>query len=153
EKYPDYHVINLDLVTYAGEEKNLSELEDHSRYTLVKGDVRDRDLVETIFYRFDIRGVIHFAAESHVDNSISNPGVFIETTVNGTFILVDVAYRYWMQRPFYCKPGYADCRFHHISTDEGYGTLGETGLFTEETPYAPNSPYSASKASSDMIVR
>ncbi|RNL81616.1 dTDP-glucose 4,6-dehydratase [Sinomicrobium pectinilyticum] len=153
EKYPDYHVINLDLVTYAGEEKNLAELENHPRYTLVKGDVRDRDLVETIFYRFDIRGVIHFAAESHVDNSISNPGVFIETNVNGTFILIDVAYRYWMQRPFYCKPGYADCRFHHISTDEVYGTLGETGLFTEETPYAPNSPYSASKASSDMIVR
>jgi dTDP-glucose 4,6-dehydratase len=97
--------------------------------------------------------VIHFAAESHVDNSIKNPGVFIQTNVNGTFTLVDVAYKYWMNRPFNYKNDYNNCRFHHISTDEVYGTLGETGLFTETTPYAPNSPYSASKASSDMIIR
>ena len=103
----------------------------------------------------DIRGIIHFAAESHVDNSIKNPGVFVQTNVNGTFTLLDVAYKQWMEKPFTCKPEYADCRFHHISTDEVYGTLTDDpeDLFTESTPYAPNSPYSASKASSDMIVR
>jgi dTDP-glucose 4,6-dehydratase len=110
-------------------------------------------LVEFIFNEYDIQGVIHFAAESHVDNSIKNPGIFIETNVNGTFTLIDVAYKQWMDKPFTCKKGYEACRFHHISTDEVYGTLNETDLFTEETPYAPNSPYSASKASSDMIVR
>jgi dTDP-glucose 4,6-dehydratase len=109
--------------------------------------------VEFIFGEYDIQGVIHFAAESHVDNSIKNPGVFVETNVNGTFTLIDVAYKYWMEKPFTYKTGYENCRFHHISTDEVYGTLNETDLFTEETPYAPNSPYSASKASSDMIVR
>ena len=106
-----------------------------------------------MFNQHDIRGVIHFAAESHVDNSIKNPGVFVQTNVNGTFTLIDVAYKSWMEKPFVFKSGYKDCRFHHISTDEVYGTLGETGLFTEETAYAPNSPYSASKAGSDMIVR
>ena len=110
-------------------------------------------MVESIFLDYDIVGVIHFAAESHVDNSIKNPGVFIETNVNGTFTLIDVAYRYWMEKPSVYKKNYEGSRFHHISTDEVYGTLGETGLFTEETSYAPNSPYSASKASSDMIVR
>ena len=97
--------------------------------------------------------MIHFAAESHVDNSIKNPGVFVQTNVNGTFTLIDVAYKYWMEKPFVFKLGYETCRFHHISTDEVYGMLGETGLFTESTPYAPNSPYSASKVGSDMIVR
>ncbi|NCB20293.1 MAG: dTDP-glucose 4,6-dehydratase, partial [Bacteroidia bacterium] len=112
-----------------------------------------RALVESLFEQYDIQGVIHFAAESHVDNSIKNPGVFVETNVTGTFTLLDVAYKAWMQKPFVLKEGYEACRFHHISTDEVYGTLGETGLFTENTPYAPNSPYSASKASSDMLVR
>ncbi len=153
EKHQDYHLVNLDLLTYAGNLKNLKEVENHERYTFVQGDINDRDLVEQIFNRYDFRGVIHFAAESHVDNSIKNPGVFIQTNVNGTFVLLDVSYRYWMEKSFVCKNGYEGCRFHHISTDEVYGTLGETGLFTEETPYAPNSPYSASKASSDMIVR
>jgi len=106
-----------------------------------------------LFSEHDIRGVIHFAAESHVDNSIKNPGIFIETNVNGTFMLIDVAYNYWMEKPFVHKSGYEECRFHHISTDEVYGTLGEEGFFTEKTPYAPNSPYSASKAASDMVVR
>mgnify|MGYP000521660615 CR=1 FL=1 len=110
-------------------------------------------MVEFIFNEYDIRGIIHFAAESHVDNSIKNPGVFIETNVNGTFTLIDVARAYWMDKPFRYKEKYNNCRFHHISTDEVYGTLNETDLFSEETPYAPNSPYSASKASSDMIVR
>ena len=99
--------------------------------------------------------MIHFAAESHVDNSIKNPGVFVETNVNGTYTLVDVAKNHWMEKPFLYKEAYKDCRFHHISTDEVYGTLSDNpnDLFTETTPYAPNSPYSASKASSDMIVR
>jgi dTDP-glucose 4,6-dehydratase len=153
EKYPEYRLINLDLLTYAGNPENLKEVEGDERYIFVEGDICDRALVERLFDDHDIRGVIHFAAESHVDNSIKNPGVFIETNVNGTFTLLDVAYKKWMQKPFVFKAGYEGCRFHHISTDEVYGTLGETGLFTEETPYAPNSPYSASKAGSDMVVR
>ena len=153
EKYPEYRLINLDLLTYAGDLENLRECEGNSRYKFIKGDICNRDLIEFIFNEYDICGVIHFAAESHVDNSIKNPGVFVETNVNGTYTLVDVAKNYWMEKPFQYKEAYKDCRFHHISTDEVYGTLGETGLFTEETPYAPNSPYSASKASSDMIVR
>jgi len=153
KKYHDYFIVNLDLLTYAGELENLKEIEDSEYYSFVKGDISNRELLEYLFTEHDIRGVIHFAAESHVDNSIKNPGVFIETNVNGTFTLIDVAYKYWMERPFVYKSGYEECRFHHISTDEVYGTLGEEGFFTEETPYAPNSPYSASKAGSDMVVR
>ncbi len=153
EKYTDYNLINLDLLTYAGDLENLKECENNSRYKFIKGDICNRELVEFIFIEYDIQGVIHFAAESHVDNSIRNPGIFIETNVNGTYTLIDVAQKYWMDKPFSYKENYKSCRFHHISTDEVYGTLNETGLFTEETPYAPNSPYSASKASSDMVVR
>jgi dTDP-glucose 4,6-dehydratase len=153
EKYPEYNIVNLDLLTYAGDLNNLTEVEDNSRYKFIKGDICNRELVEFIFDEYDVRGVIHFAAESHVDNSIKNPGVFIETNVNGTFTLLDVAKKKWMEKPFSYKDEYQGCRFHHISTDEVYGTLNETDLFTEETPYAPNSPYSASKASSDMVVR
>ena len=153
DKYKDYFVVNLDLLTYAGDLENLKEVEENENYKFIQGDICNRDLVEFIFTEYDIQGVIHFAAESHVDNSIKNPGVFIETNVNGTFTLIDVAYKQWMEKPFTFKSGYENCRFHHISTDEVYGTLNETDLFTEETPYAPNSPYSASKASSDMIVR
>ena len=152
-KYPEYTLINLDLLTYAGNLENLKECEGNPRYKLIKGDICNRELVEFIFSEYDIQGVIHFAAESHVDNSIKNPGVFVQTNINGTFTLLDVAYKYWMDKPFTCKAKYQDARFHHISTDEVYGTLGETGFFTESTSYAPNSPYSASKASSDMIVR
>ena len=153
EKYSEYDLINLDLLTYAGNLANLEECEDNPRYKFIKGNICNRELVEFIFEEYDIRGVIHFAAESHVDNSIKNPGIFIETNVNGTFTLIDVAQKYWMEKPFSYKENYQGCRFHHISTDEVYGTLNETDLFTEETPYAPNSPYSATKASSDMIVR
>ena len=153
DKYPNYNLINLDLLTYAGNLENLKECEGNPRYKFIKGDICNRELVEFIFSEYDITGVIHFAAESHVDNSIKNPGVFVQTNVNGTFTLIDVAYKYWMNKPFEYKTKYQNCRFHHISTDEVYGTLGETGLFTENTPYAPNSPYSASKASSDMIIR
>jgi len=157
DKYPEYNLINLDLLTYAGNLENLTECEGNPRYKFIKGDICNRELVEFIFNEYDIRGVIHFAAESHVDNSIKNPGVFMKTNVNGTFTLLDVAYKYWMEKPFTYRHSVLDTesipRFHHISTDEVYGTLGETGLFTETTPYAPNSPYSASKAGSDMIVR
>ena len=153
ERYPEYYLVNLDLLTYAGNLENLKEVEGHPRYKFIKGDICNRELVEFIFNEYDIKGVIHFAAESHVDNSIKNPGIFVQTNVNGTFTLLDVAYKHWMEKPFTCKEQYKDARFHHISTDEVYGTLGETGLFTETTPYAPNSPYSASKAGSDMIVR
>lgn len=153
EKYPNYKLINLDLLTYAGNLKNLSEVAEHPRYKFIQGSICNRELVEFIFEEYEIEGVIHFAAESHVDNSIKNPGVFIETNINGTFTLLDVAYKQWMQKPFSYKEAYKGARFHHISTDEVYGTLNEVDLFTEETPYAPNSPYSASKASSDMLVR
>lgn len=155
DKYPQYNLINLDLLTYAGDLENLKECEGNPRYKFIKGDICNRELIEFIFAEYDIIGVIHFAAESHVDNSIKNPGVFVQTNVNGTFTLIDVAYKYWMNKPFSYKADYADCRFHHISTDEVYGTLSldPNDLFTETTPYAPNSPYSASKASSDMIIR
>jgi dTDP-glucose 4,6-dehydratase len=152
-KYPHYHLINLDLLTYAGNLANLTEVEVSDRYTFVKGDICDRPLIEKIFNDYNIQGVIHFAAESHVDNSITGPDAFIRTNVFGTFTLLDVARKKWMASPFMVKDEFANARFHHIYTDEVYGTLGETGLFTETTPYAPNSPYSASKASSDLIVR
>jgi dTDP-glucose 4,6-dehydratase len=153
DKYPDYDLVNLDKLTYAGNLSNLKEVEGNPRYHFVKGDICDRGTVDRAFRKFDIRGVVHFAAESHVDNSIKNPDVFIRTNVNGTFNLVDVARKAWMEKPFQPRKGYEDCRFHHISTDEVFGTLGAAGFFTESTSYAPNSPYSASKASSDMIVR
>lgn len=152
-KYPDYKIINLDKLTYAGNLNNLKECENAANYMFVKGDICDRPLIEKLFKDNDIRGVVHFAAESHVDNSITGPQAFIETNVLGTFTLLDVARNYWMSAPHQFRAGYEDCRFHHISTDEVYGALGETGYFTEKTPYDPSSPYSSSKASSDMIVR
>ncbi len=152
-KYPEYNIINLDKLTYAGNLANLAECESMPNYTFVQGDICDRELIDKLFAEHDIRGVIHFAAESHVDNSIKCPDAFIKTNINGTFNLVDAARRHWMDGPSQVKPGYENCRFHHISTDEVYGALGATGFFTETTPYAPNSPYSASKASSDFIVR
>ncbi len=153
EKNPHIKLVNLDLLTYAGNPDNLREIEKHPNYTFVKGDIRDYSFIEELFNTYDFNGVFHFAAESHVDNSITGPKAFIETNVNGTFNLIEVARNKWMDAPFNAKKGYENNRFHHISTDEVYGTLGETGLFTETTPYAPNSPYSASKASSDFLVR
>ena len=155
DKYKEYNIVNLDLLTYAGDLENLKECETNPRYKFIKGDICNRELVEFIFSEYDIQGAIHFAAECHVDNSIKNPGVFVQTNVNGTFTLIDVAYKYWMNKPFTYKEEYKNSRFHHISTDEVYGTLtlDPNDLFTEKTPYAPNSPYSASKASSDMIIR
>ena len=153
EKYPQYKIINLDKLTYAGNLDNLRECESMPNYTFVQGDICDADLIDKLFDENDIRGVIHFAAESHVDNSIKGPRAFINTNIVGTFNLLDAARRHWMDGPGKVKPGYEDARFHHISTDEVYGALGETGMFREDTPYAPNSPYSASKASSDFLVR
>ena len=153
ENNPNYHLINLDLLTYAGSLENISEVENHPRYTFIQGDICDRSFVENIFHKYQFHDVIHFAAESHVDNSISGPEEFIKTNVLGTFNLLDTARKLWMSAPNQYNAGFENARFHHVSTDEVYGTLGETGLFKETTPYAPNSPYSASKAGSDMIVR
>ncbi len=152
-KYQDYKIINLDKLTYAGDLNNVKECEGLDNYVFVKGDITDEDLIEKLFNEYDIRGVIHFAAESHVDNSIKGPKVFMETNLMGTFTLIETARRHWMDAPGVFKKGYENARFHHISTDEVYGTLGETGYFKETTPYAPNSPYSSSKAGSDFIVR
>lgn len=153
EKYPQYQIVNLDKLTYAGSMDNLSECETMDNYCFIQGDICDETLVETIFEKYDIQGVIHFAAESHVDNSIKNPKAFINTNLIGTFNLLETARKHWMVAPNQVKKGYEHCRFHHISTDEVYGSLGEDGLFSETTPYAPNSPYSATKAGSDFLVR
>lgn len=152
-EYPEIKIVNLDKLTYAGNLSNLTDIEQSDRYTFVKGDICDRSFIEQLFKKFDFNGVIHFAAESHVDNSITNPDAFMQTNVLGTYNLLDVAKNHWMQAPNVVKKNYEEARFHHISTDEVYGSLGETGLFSESTPYAPNSPYSASKASSDFITR
>ena len=152
-KYPEYKVINLDKLTYAGNLDNLKECENMSNYHFIQGDICDEALIEKLFAENDIRGVIHFAAESHVDNSIKGPRAFINTNIVGTFNLLEAARKHWMIAPNQYKPDYEGCRFHHISTDEVYGTLGDNGMFEETTPYAPNSPYSASKASSDFLVR
>jgi len=153
KEHPEYNIINLDKLTYAGNLDNLSECEGMDNYRFVQGDICDAKLIDDLFEQNDIRGVIHFAAESHVDNSITGPREFINTNIVGTFNLLDAARRHWMLKPGVVKPGYENCRFHHISTDEVYGALGKEGFFTENTPYAPNSPYSASKASSDFLVR
>ena len=141
----------LDKLTYAGNLKNLENVSD--KITFIKGDICDMEMVQKLFAEHQFQKVVHFAAESHVDNSISGPSEFIQTNIVGTFNLLQSAYKAWMNGPNDIKEDFENARFLHISTDEVYGTLGETGLFTEETPYAPNSPYSASKASSDFIVR
>lgn len=146
-------VINLDKLTYAGELSYLKDVESHPNYIFVKGDICDTDLLQEMFAKYNITAVIHFAAESHVDNSINAPRNFIKTNIEGTFTLLEAAKKHWLLSPHKPKPGYETARFHHISTDEVYGSLGPTGAFTEETPYAPNSPYSASKAASDFLVR
>jgi len=137
-------IVNLDCLTYAGHLENLAGVE-HPGYVFEKTDLRDKDAVIRVMKQHDITHVMHLAAESHVDRSISGPGDFIQTNIVGTFHLLEACRDHWQGR--------AGVRFHHVSTDEVYGSLGETGLFTETTPYAPNSPYSASKASSDMLVR
>ncbi len=153
ENHKNIEIVNLDKLTYAGELSNLDNLKDNDRYTFLEGDICDSKLIKKLFETYNFTGVIHFAAESHVDNSIKDPDAFINTNVYGTFNLLNTAKNHWMDAPFSFKEGCENNRFHHISTDEVYGTLGKKGLFTEATPYAPNSPYSATKASSDFIVR
>ncbi len=145
-KYKEYHIYNLDNLTYAGNLENLEDIEGNSNYTFIKGDITDETFVNTIFnkYRFDC--VIHLAAESHVDRSIKDPLAFVKTNVIGTMVLLNAFKELW-------KNDFDDKLFYHVSTDEVYGSLGSKGLFTETTPYDPNSPYSASKASSDHFVR
>lgn len=151
--HPDYHVVNLDRLSYAASQDNLRECADDPRYKFVLGNICDEQLIAKLFESFRFAGVIHFAAESHVDNSIGDPRAFMVSNFMGTFTLLETARRHWMRSPGVFNPGYEGCRFHHVSTDEVYGSLGDTGLFDETSPYAPNSPYSASKAGSDFIVR
>ncbi|MCK9207145.1 MAG: dTDP-glucose 4,6-dehydratase [Salinivirgaceae bacterium] len=145
-KYPDYQIINLDKLTYAGNLENLSDVDKKPNYTFVKGDIVDAAFIEGLFTKYQFDGIIHLAAESHVDRSITDPMAFINTNVLGTVHLLNAAKEQW-------KGNFEGKRFYHISTDEVYGALGDTGFFTEETSYDPKSPYSASKASSDHFVR
>jgi dTDP-glucose 4,6-dehydratase len=145
-QYPAYRIINLDKLTYAGNLANLNDVETKLNYEFVKGDIADEDFLDHLFGEKKIDGVIHLAAESHVDRSISNPKTFVVTNILGTLTLLNVARHHW-------KDDIHDKLFYHISTDEVYGSLGETGHFTEATPYDPRSPYSASKAGSDHLVR
>lgn len=145
-KYPSYQIVNLDALTYAGNLENLIDVEQKPNYTFVKGDITDAKLISRLFAQYKFDGVIHLAAESHVDRSIANPMEFINTNIIGTVNLLNAARFEW-------KEDFEDRLFYHISTDEVYGSLGETGLFTETTSYDPRSPYSASKASSDHLVR
>lgn len=146
-RYPDYHIVNLDKLTYAGNLENLRDIENAPNYTFVKADICDFDTLRELFRKYDIGGVIHLAAESHVDRSIRDPFVFAKTNVLGTLSLLEAARGYW-------DGNYEDRRFYHISTDEVYGSLIADGtFFTEQTKYDPHSPYSASKASSDHFVR
>jgi len=145
-KYPAYKIVNLDKLTYAGNPENLKDIEAYPNYTFVKGDIVDATFIDQLFEEHKPDAVIHLAAESHVDRSITNPTEFVMTNVVGTVNLLNAARKYW-------KEDYASHRFYHVSTDEVYGALGEEGMFTEETSYDPHSPYSASKASSDHFVR
>lgn len=144
-KYPAYRIVNLDALTYAGNLENLKDVQDKPNYVFEKGDITDEQRITELFEQYHFDSVIHLAAESHVDRSISNPLVFVHTNVMGTVTLLNIARQFWKNEP-------AGKLFYHVSTDEVYGSLGETGFFTEETAYDPRSPYSASKAASDHFV-
>tara|TARA_Y100000385_G_scaffold121507_1_gene126292 strand:+ start:213 stop:1256 length:1044 start_codon:yes stop_codon:yes gene_type:complete len=144
--YPNYQIFNLDVLTYAGNLENLKDIENASNYTFLKGDITNEDYIDSLFQEHEFDSVIHLAAESHVDRSITDPLAFAKTNILGTIILLNAFKRHWQNN-------WEGKLFYHVSTDEVYGTLGETGLFTEATSYDPNSPYSASKASSDHFVR
>lgn len=146
KNYPNYNIINLDVLTYAGNLENLTDIEKSSNYSFVKADITNEQAIEEIFSKNQIDGIIHLAAESHVDRSITDPMAFIKTNILGTVVLLNAAKKFW-------KDNYEGKLFYHISTDEVYGSLGNEGLFTEQTSYDPRSPYSASKASSDHLVR
>ncbi len=146
KNYPNYHIFNLDALTYAGNLENIKDIDAFPNYTFVKGDICDEAFINDLFIQKQFDGVIHLAAESHVDRSITDPMAFVKTNVIGTLNLLNAAKQIW-------KDNDESKRFYHVSTDEVYGTLGETGLFTETTAYDPNSPYSASKAASDHFVR
>ena len=145
-KYSEYQIYNLDALTYAGNLENLADIENSENYTFIKGDITDESFITNLFEKYQFDGVIHLAAESHVDRSIEDPMAFVKTNVIGTVNLLNAARKLWANNT-------EGKRFYHISTDEVYGSLGAEGLFTETTPYDPNSPYSASKASSDHFVR
>ena len=145
-KYPEYHIYNLDVLTYAGNLENLSDVENKENYTFLRGDITDESFIELLFQKHQFEGVIHLAAESHVDRSIEDPLAFAKTNILGTMMLLNSFKNLWASN-------WGNKLFYHISTDEVYGTLGSEGLFTETTSYDPNSPYSASKASSDHFVR
>ena len=145
-KYPNYHIYNLDVLTYAGNLENLKDIQSAPNYTFIKGDITDEGFINNIFQKYEFDSVIHLAAESHVDRSITDPLAFAKTNILGTMVLLNAFTKLW-------KTNWEDRRFYHVSTDEVYGSLGNTGLFEETTPYDPNSPYSASKASSDHFVR
>ncbi len=149
------HLVNLDLLTYAGNLENLISVQDDKRYTFVHGDIRDRELVNELFDKYKFDTVVHFAAESHVDRSIVEPEIFLTTNIVGSHTLLEAAKRHWNVDPDnkYSREYLPGVKYLQVSTDEVYGALGKTGMFTETTPISPNSPYSASKASADMIVR
>lgn len=153
-KYSDYQVINLDKLTYAGNLENLCDVADNSNYKFIKGDIVNRELIDYIFAEHKIDYVVNFAAESHVDRSIKDPEVFVETNVKGVQVLLDVAKKYWLDKDSeLLQEKLSTVKFIQISTDEVYGSLGQEGYFTEKDSLKPNNPYSASKASADLIVR
>ena len=155
DKHPQLRIVDLDALTYAGNLENLADLKDEPRHIFVRGDIGDRALVGDLFRQYDFDAVVNFAAESHVDRSITQPELFLTTNVLGTQTLLDAARRCWSAAPDdkYCRDYREGVKFLQVSTDEVYGALGATGMFTETTPLSPNSPYSAAKASADMIVR
>lgn len=155
ENYDYIRVVNLDLLTYAGNLDNLADISEDKRYTFAKGDIHDRELVNELFDRYDFDTVVNFAAESHVDRSITNPDIFLTTNILGTQTLLDAAKNHWKLdvNDKYSREFKEGVKYLQVSTDEVYGALGPTGMFTETTPLAPNSPYSASKASADLVVR
>jgi dTDP-glucose 4,6-dehydratase len=155
DRHPGYRVINADALTYAGNLENLKDVAGNPQYTFVKADIRDKVRIDRIFSTHDIDTVVNFAAESHVDRSIVNPEIFLTTNILGTQVLLDTARKHWKTRPGdkYCREYKPGVRFLQVSTDEVYGALGKTGMFAESSPLLPNSPYSASKAGADMMVR
>ena len=144
--YPNYQIFNLDVLTYAGNLENLKDIENASNYTFLKGDITNEDYIDSLFQNHEFDSVIHLAAESHVDRSITDPLAFAKTNILGTMVLLNAFKELWLNN-------WTGKRFYHVSTDEVFGSLGVSGLFTEKTSYKPNSPYSASKASSDHFVR